>query len=237
MSGCVWELPGYNFLSEPQTVAVSMGPLRWNVQQVLCSLNPQGSEMKFGWDDRWPDSLVFGLGMCIYCKFVHISFASSAKGFLGGSPPSLCLRSQKPWKKKKTSTEHRSLIIVQEKLSTAPSVGSVIVCCSSGIEATIDRQCQGVIWHPLLSASDAHDSLQELWKSKSKMGIWRIDYQVACKGIFNTTECLAPALAPLAQLNLWKLGKGRLQNKLGKSGKALWTFLSWVSQDNINYSK
>lgn len=172
------------FLSEPPDCGCNCGS-----SEMKCSASPLlaeppgvrgGWEMKFGWDDGWPDSLVFGPGMRIYCKFVHISLCvPRKKTFSGGFLASAAEFPKSPGRKKKTSTEHRSLITVQKAIDC--TIWRLCNCllqqwCWSDSRRAMSR------WDSASTAIPTqHDSLQELRKFKSKMGIWQLDYQVAWK--------------------------------------------------------
>lgn len=139
----------------------------------LARLTPEGLEMKFGWDDRWAASPVLGLGMCIYCKFVQISLCVLRKGLFRGLPLPR-LSSLKPWKKKKMSTEHGSLIILQKKAIYC----TICRLCLLGPQYWSNNR-QKISRCDFISAV-FHDSSQELPKSKSKTGIGKKTWLSGC---------------------------------------------------------
>lgn len=220
MSGCVWLLPGNNFLSGPK-----QGLQLWVLWDELFNKSlPRLTPGDWGWNlsgmtdaqTRW--SLAWG---CVYTVNLYISaFVSGARTFfLLGFPKAL--------KEKEISTKHRGLITVQKQkqpqLHCSITIRRLSNCFLQQWYWSNNRQAMSrcdFFFSPtqfqsadsLLTTSSTHNLSQRLTEQENKMGIWRLDYQVVCERVFHTIKCLAPALAPLAWLNRWQWGKCRLLN-------------------------
>lgn len=142
-----------------------------------CSASPllapplRGSQMKFGRDDGWADSLLFGPGVCIYCKFEHINLCVLRKRlFRGLFGPFLAAEFPRSPERRR-----RRLITVQK--ATHCTTGRLCNCLlqqwhwgnNRRAASTCDLASTAIPWPPHASRCRSCGNLKAKWASDSLM--------------------------------------------------------------------